>query len=116
MQVGDLVERAWPGDPGRVGLLIEQLPKGEIETKHFSKYQKKLRTHEKIVTSLVESYYLTTRNETLLKFWPSFDENGLFRRKFDDHVETHFVAQQDLLSVLYGDIVIALCVRELCLL
>ena len=27
MKVGDLVERAWPGDPGRIGLLIEQLPK-----------------------------------------------------------------------------------------
>ena len=27
MQVGDLVERAWPGASGRVGLLIEQLPK-----------------------------------------------------------------------------------------
>ena len=27
MKVGDLVERAWPADPGRIGLLIEQLPK-----------------------------------------------------------------------------------------
>ena len=27
MQVGDLVERSWPSDPGRVGLLVKQLPK-----------------------------------------------------------------------------------------
>ena len=27
MKVDDLVERAWPGDPGRIGLLIEQLPR-----------------------------------------------------------------------------------------
>ena len=27
MKVGDLVQRSWPGDPGRVGLLIEQLPR-----------------------------------------------------------------------------------------
>ena len=27
MRVGDLVERSWPSDPGRVGLLVKQLPK-----------------------------------------------------------------------------------------
>ena len=27
MQVGDLVERAYPADPGRVGLLVTQLPR-----------------------------------------------------------------------------------------
>ena len=27
MKVGDLVTRSWPADPGRVGLLISQLPK-----------------------------------------------------------------------------------------
>ena len=27
MQVGDLVQRSWPADPGRVGLLVSQLPK-----------------------------------------------------------------------------------------
>ena len=27
MRVGDLVTRSWPSDPGRVGLLISQLPK-----------------------------------------------------------------------------------------
>jgi len=27
MKVGDLVERSWPDDPGRVGLLVDQLPK-----------------------------------------------------------------------------------------
>ena len=27
MKVGDLVERSWPADPGRVGLLIKQLPR-----------------------------------------------------------------------------------------
>ena len=27
MQVGDLVERSYPSDPGRVGLLVEQLPR-----------------------------------------------------------------------------------------
>ena len=27
MQVGDLVQRSYPPDPGRVGLLVKQLPK-----------------------------------------------------------------------------------------
>ena len=27
MKVGDLVQRSWPDDPGRVGLLVKQLPK-----------------------------------------------------------------------------------------
>ena len=27
MRVGDLVERSWPHDPGRVGLLVKQLPR-----------------------------------------------------------------------------------------
>ena len=27
MRVGDLVERSLPSDPGRVGLLVDQLPK-----------------------------------------------------------------------------------------
>ena len=27
MQVGDLVQRCYPPDPGRVGLLVKQLPK-----------------------------------------------------------------------------------------
>ena len=27
MQVGDLVERSWPADPGRIGLLVKGLPK-----------------------------------------------------------------------------------------
>ena len=27
MRVGDLVHRSWPSNPGRVGLLISQLPK-----------------------------------------------------------------------------------------
>ena len=27
MRVGDLVERSWPADPGRVGLLVDSLPK-----------------------------------------------------------------------------------------
>ena len=27
MKVGDLVQRSSPADPGRVGLLVEQLPK-----------------------------------------------------------------------------------------
>ena len=27
MQVGDLVQRSWPADPGRVGLLVKRLPK-----------------------------------------------------------------------------------------
>ena len=27
MKVGDLVQRSWPADPGRVGLLVEQLPR-----------------------------------------------------------------------------------------
>ena len=27
MRVGDLVQRGYPNDPGRVGLLVKQLPK-----------------------------------------------------------------------------------------
>ena len=27
MKVGDLVQRGYPNDPGRVGLLVKQLPK-----------------------------------------------------------------------------------------
>ena len=27
MKVGDLVQRSWPADSGRVGLLVEQLPR-----------------------------------------------------------------------------------------
>jgi hypothetical protein len=27
VQVGDLVQRSWPSDPGRIGLLVKQLPK-----------------------------------------------------------------------------------------
>ena len=27
MKVGDLVYRSWPSDPGRVGLIVSQLPK-----------------------------------------------------------------------------------------
>lgn len=27
MRVGDLVERSWPADPGRIGLLVDRVPK-----------------------------------------------------------------------------------------
>ena len=39
MQVGDLVQRGYPNDPGRIGLLIASLPKdvsrGRIATYYF---------------------------------------------------------------------------------
>lgn len=39
MQVGDLVQRGYPNDPGRIGLLIASLPKdvsrGRIATDYF---------------------------------------------------------------------------------